>query len=101
MDLVLAGKAAIVEGIEQDYEDRVLLSVTVEDDPGRDLGDARERALVEFSALTFLWQNGVRTIPHPVRAAAGRDCAIYGFTRSASSTSRSGVQRSFESAVSA
>lgn len=38
MDLVLKGKAAFVEGIEQDYEGRIYLSVTLEDDPGRDLG---------------------------------------------------------------
>jgi hypothetical protein len=41
MDLALAGKVAFVEGIEQDYEDRIYLVVTLEDDPGRDLGDAR------------------------------------------------------------
>lgn len=41
MDLALAGKTAIVEGIDQDYEDRIHLSVTVEDDPGRDLGVER------------------------------------------------------------
>ena len=40
MDLALRGKAAFVEAIEQDYEDRIYISVTVEDDPGRDLGDA-------------------------------------------------------------
>ena len=40
MDLALCGKVAFVETIEQDYEDRVHLSVTLEDDPGRDLGDA-------------------------------------------------------------
>ena len=39
MDLALKGKAAFVEAIEQDYEGRVHLSVTLEDDPGRDLGD--------------------------------------------------------------
>jgi hypothetical protein len=38
MDLALAGKVAFVEGIEQDYEDRIHLAVTLEDDPGRDLG---------------------------------------------------------------
>jgi hypothetical protein len=37
-DLVLEGKVAIIESIEQDYEGRIHLSVTVEDDPGRDLG---------------------------------------------------------------
>ncbi len=38
MDLALRGKAAFVEGIEQDYEDRIYIAVTLEDDPGRDLG---------------------------------------------------------------
>jgi hypothetical protein len=38
MDLALAGKVAFIEGIEQDYEDRIHLAVTLEDDPGRDLG---------------------------------------------------------------
>jgi hydrogenase maturation protease len=41
MDIALAGKAAFIEGIEQDYEDRIYVAVTLEDDPGRDLGDAR------------------------------------------------------------
>src|SRR5919199_3886274 len=40
MDLALRGKVAFVETMEQDYEDRVHLTVTLEDDPGRDLGDA-------------------------------------------------------------
>jgi hypothetical protein len=41
MDLVLAGKVAFIEAIEQDYEDRVYIAVTLEDDPGRDLGEDR------------------------------------------------------------
>ena len=41
MDLALKGKAAFVEGIEQDYEDRIYIAVTLEDDPGRDLGEGR------------------------------------------------------------
>jgi hypothetical protein len=41
MDLALAGKAAFIEGIEQDYEDRIYIAVTLEDDPGRDLGEDR------------------------------------------------------------
>jgi hypothetical protein len=41
MDLALAGKAAFIEGIEQDYENRIYLAVTLEDDPGRDLGEDR------------------------------------------------------------
>ena len=41
MDIALKGKAAFVESIEQDYEDRIHLAVTLEDDPGRDLGGER------------------------------------------------------------
>lgn len=37
-DLALDGKIAIIEAIEQDYEDRIHVSVSIEDDPGRDLG---------------------------------------------------------------
>jgi hypothetical protein len=39
MDIALAGKIAIIEAIEQDYEQRVYLAVTIEDDPGRALGE--------------------------------------------------------------
>jgi hypothetical protein len=42
MDLALAGKAAVVEAIEQDLEGQVYVSVTVDDDPGRDLGILRQ-----------------------------------------------------------
>ncbi|HEY6751173.1 MAG TPA: hypothetical protein VI027_07605 [Rubrobacteraceae bacterium] len=38
-DIALSGKAAIVDKIEQDFEDRILLSVSVEDDPGREMVD--------------------------------------------------------------
>ncbi|MDQ6841449.1 MAG: hydrogenase maturation protease [Actinomycetota bacterium] len=41
-DLALAGRAAIVESIEQDLEGAVTLAVVVEDDPGRELGFARQ-----------------------------------------------------------
>lgn len=41
MDIALKGKAAFVEDIEQDYEDRIYIAVTLEDDPGRDLGGDR------------------------------------------------------------
>ena len=37
-DLALAGKAATVVRTEEDYEGRVFAVVTVDDDPGRDLG---------------------------------------------------------------
>jgi hypothetical protein len=38
MDIALKGKTAIIASIEQDYEDRIHIAVTVDDDPGRDLG---------------------------------------------------------------
>ncbi len=41
MDLALKEKVAFIEGIEQDYEDRIYIAVTLEDDPGRDLGADR------------------------------------------------------------
>jgi hydrogenase maturation protease len=41
MDLALKGKVAFVDGIEQDYEDRIYIAVTLEEDPGRDLGEDR------------------------------------------------------------
>ena len=40
MDLALNGKLAVIAAIEQDYEDRIHIAVTVDDDPGRDLGEA-------------------------------------------------------------
>jgi hydrogenase maturation protease len=41
-DLALAGRLAVIEGIEQDMEGKVQLAITVEDDPGRDLGERRQ-----------------------------------------------------------
>lgn len=39
-DLALAGKTAEVVAIEQDFEDRLHVAVTVDDDPGKDIGAA-------------------------------------------------------------
>jgi hypothetical protein len=39
-DLALSGRRATVRSVERDFEDRVHLSVTVDDDPGADLGVA-------------------------------------------------------------
>lgn len=41
-DRALAGRSAVIEAIEQDMEENVHLSVTIEDDPGRDLGEMRQ-----------------------------------------------------------
>jgi hydrogenase maturation protease len=42
LDLALAGRLAVIEAIEQDLEGRLTFAVVVEDDPGRDLGLARQ-----------------------------------------------------------
>lgn len=42
MDSALAGKIAIIEAIEQDYEGGIQVAVVIEDDPGRDLGMLRQ-----------------------------------------------------------
>ncbi|MGH7073396.1 MAG: hypothetical protein ACREFD_04260 [Stellaceae bacterium] len=41
MDLALAGKLAVIEAIERDFEDRVHVAVVLEDDPGREFGVER------------------------------------------------------------
>jgi hypothetical protein len=42
LDLALAGKTATVESIEQDFDGRVYLAVTVDEDSGKDLGTLRQ-----------------------------------------------------------
>ena len=42
LDLALAGRTAVVEGIDQDLDGNVKLAVAVDDDPGRDLGLRRQ-----------------------------------------------------------
>src|SRR3954470_3102987 len=41
-DMALAGRTAVIEGIDQDMEGNVRLAVIVDDDPGRDLGEFRQ-----------------------------------------------------------
>jgi len=42
MDMALDGKVATIEAIEEDYEGRAYVAVTVDDDPGKDLGALRQ-----------------------------------------------------------
>ena len=42
MDIALDGKVARIETIEQDFEGNIHLAVTVDDDPGQDLGADRQ-----------------------------------------------------------
>ena len=39
---MLAGKLALIESIEQDYEGNIQLAVVMDDDPGKDLGMLRQ-----------------------------------------------------------
>lgn len=40
-DDILAGKVGFVEGLDENLEGEIQIAVTLEDDPGRDLGDGR------------------------------------------------------------
>jgi hypothetical protein len=42
MDMALQGKLAVIEGIEQDFEDQIQLAVVVDDDPGKEFGMLRQ-----------------------------------------------------------
>ena len=42
MDLALTGRTAVIDGIEEDTDGKVQLAITVEDDPGHDLGEQRQ-----------------------------------------------------------
>jgi len=42
LDIALTGRTAVIEAIEQDYENKVHLAVVLDDDPGRDLGMLRQ-----------------------------------------------------------
>ena len=67
LDLALMGRVAVVEAIEQTYEDRMYLAVTLGEEPGRELGTARlpshlfffspdeVEPLVEDGLVTHTW----------------------------------------------
>jgi len=42
LDMALRGKTATIEAVEQDFEGRIYLAVTVDEDPGKDLGQMRQ-----------------------------------------------------------
>jgi hypothetical protein len=49
-DLALAGKVARIQSIEQDYEGKTHVAVTVDDDPGEDIGRMRQPGHLFFFA---------------------------------------------------
>ncbi len=42
MDIALNGKIAVIEAIEQDFDDNIQLAVVLDDDPGREFGMMRQ-----------------------------------------------------------
>ncbi len=42
MDMALIGKVAVIESIEQDFDDQVHFAVVLDDDPGREFGMMRQ-----------------------------------------------------------
>jgi hypothetical protein len=42
MDMALAGKVAVIEAIDQDFEDQIQFAVVLDDDPGREFGMLRQ-----------------------------------------------------------
>jgi len=43
----------------------------------RHASDKRDRLGTEFSSLKFLWNNGIRNIPRPLKADREANCALY------------------------
>ena len=54
LDLALAGKEATVRGVERDYEGRTYVAVTLNDDPGQDLGAFGHRFFMRPDELELL-----------------------------------------------
>ena len=73
-DLALNGKTATIESIEQDYEDQFHVAVTLDDDPGQDLGRARQpghRFFFKPEELAPLGRCGSRGMNTPRILVAG------------------------------
>jgi hydrogenase maturation protease len=64
-DLALAGRVAVIDAIEQDTDGNAQLAVVVEDDPGRDLGEARQPGHRFFSSPGEVEPLGDRAMPSP------------------------------------
>ncbi|MGW0808734.1 hydrogenase maturation protease [Nonomuraea sp. NPDC002799] len=67
-DLVLDGRTAVVESVEQDDEGALHVAVTLDDDPGRDLGEAKLPGHRFFYSATEIEPLG----EHEAPPAAGR-----------------------------
>lgn len=73
LDLALAGRTATVTSIEQDFEGRILYAVTLEDDPGQDLGVAAKPG-----HRFFFHPEEVEPVPMPRLLIAGVGNVFHG-----------------------
>jgi len=73
LDLALTGRVAVVESIEQDTDDAIHVVVTVDDDPGRDLGRDKRPGHRFFFAPAE-----VEPMPPDAAAPAGRRILVAG-----------------------
>jgi hydrogenase maturation protease len=73
LDLALAGRTATVASVEQDFEGRVLYAVTLEDDPGQDLGVAGKPG-----HRFFFHPEEVEPVPKPRLLIAGVGNVFHG-----------------------
>lgn len=67
MDIALDGRSAVVEGIDEDLEGNVSLTVVVDDDPGADLGHARQPGHRFFFTLGEVEPLGASSDPVALR----------------------------------
>jgi hypothetical protein len=79
MDLLPAGKTAVIEAIEQDYDGGIHLALVFDEDPGRDLGLIRQPGHRFFYA-----PDEVELLAAPSVEAAGGDPRSRPSTESAS-----------------
>jgi hydrogenase maturation protease len=66
-DLALTGQIAIVDRLDQDIEGDLQVAVTLEDDPGRDLGEARQPGHRFFFSLEEVEPLAAAGQPAPAR----------------------------------
>ncbi|MEP6787658.1 MAG: hypothetical protein ABJB40_04460, partial [Acidobacteriota bacterium] len=78
-DIALAGKVAIIESIEQDYENNVHLAVVLDDDPGKDMGMLRQPGHRFFFSATEVEPIVSSSDPHfrPADVETAPDGTIY------------------------
>ena len=77
MDMALVGGTAVIEAIEQDFDDRIHFAVVVEDDPGREFGELRQPGH-RFFFLPKRWNPLLSTGKCPLkRPAKDRNEASY------------------------